>query len=91
MKRLAKKDGIVNILEIGFNAGHSAELWLSVKPNIKVTSFDIGTHSYLTLGKDFIDRKFPGRHTLILGDSRETLPKVHYRMERSRGESLIVH
>jgi predicted O-methyltransferase YrrM len=66
---------IKNILEIGFNAGHSAEVILSANKEAHVTSFDLGIHSYTSVGKDYIDKKFPGRHTLILGDSKESVPK----------------
>lgn len=63
-----------NILEIGFNAGHSAEAFLKLVPDSTVISFDIGTHSYVKPGKEVIDRLYPNRHTLILGDSTVTVP-----------------
>jgi predicted O-methyltransferase YrrM len=63
-----------NILEIGFNAGHSADLFLNTKESCTVTSFDIGYHSYCKIAKEFIDTKYPNRHTLILGDSTKTIP-----------------
>jgi len=65
----------INVMEIGFNAGHSAETFLLNNPTLKLTSFDIGQHIYLTHGKQYIDEKFPGRHTLIIGDSTQTLPR----------------
>jgi predicted O-methyltransferase YrrM len=61
-----------NILEIGFNGGHSSELFLT-HSIAKVVSFDLGEHHYLIDGKKYIDYKFPGRHTLLLGDSHKTL------------------
>ena len=61
-------------MEIGFNAGHSAELFLSNNKNINVLSFDIGGHQYVKYGKEFIDNKYPNRHALILGDSVQTVP-----------------
>jgi hypothetical protein len=42
-----------------------------------VVSFDIGTHTYIGAAKANIDRLFPGRHTLIIGDSREAVPRYH--------------
>lgn len=75
--RYAQLPEVVNILEIGFNAGHSAATFLSASSKVKVTSFDIGIHDYLKTGKKFIDRKFPNRHTLILGNSLETIPQFH--------------
>jgi predicted O-methyltransferase YrrM len=62
------------ILEIGFNAGHSAEVFLHYSDDTHVTSFDLGEHAYVDCGKKYIDATFPNRHELILGDSRETIP-----------------
>jgi predicted O-methyltransferase YrrM len=61
-------------MEIGFNAGHSAEVFLSNNPTMKLTSFDLGVHEYLKTGKEYIDLTFPGRHELVLGDSKTTVP-----------------
>jgi len=62
------------ILEIGFNAGHSADTFLQANPHVNVTSFDLGTHNVTPIGKTYIDTKYPDRHTLILGDSTVTIP-----------------
>jgi len=75
LKQLVSKSWIKNVLEIGFNAGHSAEVLLQTNPNIKLTSFDLGAHKYVKIGKEYIDKTYPKRHTLILGDSRKTLPE----------------
>jgi predicted O-methyltransferase YrrM len=64
-----------NAMEIGFNAGHSAEVFLSNNPEMHLTSFDIGDHIYVKYAKEYIDYKYPGRHTLILGNSTQTIPK----------------
>ncbi len=66
---------IKNILEIGFNAGHSSDTFLSFNSSCNVVSFDIGEHSYIKVAKEFIDSFYPNRHTLILGDSTKTIPK----------------
>jgi predicted O-methyltransferase YrrM len=63
----------INVMEIGFNAGHSAEVFLSNNLSLNLTSFDLGLHSYVNVAKEFIDTTYPGRHTLILGDSRSTV------------------
>jgi len=65
---------VKNVLEIGFNGGHSAEVFLSTNPNIKLLSIDIGIHKYVQEGKKFIDSKYSSRHTLIIGDSRNAVP-----------------
>ena len=67
------KKPIVNVMEIGFNGGHSAELFLKNNDDIFLTSFDIGVHDYLVEGKSYIDATYPNRHTLILGDSKNTV------------------
>lgn len=64
---------IVNVMEIGFNAGHSAEILLS-SSSVKLTSFDLGIHHYVLSAKEYIDMHYPNRHTLILGDSTITIP-----------------
>ncbi len=78
----AKKDGFTGheipkkkILEIGFNGGHSADIFLRNAPEAHVYSFDIGVHHYVKIGKEYIDQTYPGRHTLILGDSKVTIPQ----------------
>jgi predicted O-methyltransferase YrrM len=65
----------IHILEIGFNAGHSALTFLQ-NPMAHVTSIDIGAHYYVLDGKTFIDTLYPGRHTLVIGDSRHVLPSI---------------
>lgn len=72
---LASDSKIKNILEIGFNAGHSADTFLTYNSNCNLVSFDIGEHSYVKIAKEYIDRTYPARHTLILGDSTKTIPK----------------
>jgi predicted O-methyltransferase YrrM len=73
LAHFARKSNVREIMEIGFNAGHSSELMLLENPNAKVTSFDLGRVRAMQYGKDYIDATFPGRHTLILGDSRNTV------------------
>jgi len=64
----------LNIMEIGFNAGHSAEIFLKNNSESTVTSFDLGAHDYVSAGKEYIDSKYPNRHLLIIGDSRISVP-----------------
>jgi len=63
------------IMEIGFNAGHSSELFLSLNSEVTVVSFDLGLYDSVLVGKEYIDSKYPGSHILILGDSTLTVPK----------------
>lgn len=66
----------IRVMEIGFNAGHSAELFLSSYDNLTLVSFDLGYHEYVSVAKEYIDMKYPNRHALFLGDSTVTVP--HY-------------
>jgi predicted O-methyltransferase YrrM len=74
IRNIDKKD---RVLEIGFNAGHSAELFLQCRADLKLYSFDLGCHSYTEVGKEFIKKYYPGRHSLILGNSIETIPEFN--------------
>ena len=60
-------------LEIGFNAGDSAELFLS--EGCDLISFDIGRHSYTRLAKEFLDLQYPNKHKLVIGNSTKTIPE----------------
>ena len=64
----------INVMEIGFNAGHSAEIFLQNNKDLILTSFDLGGHDYVTTAKEYIDVTYPNRHNLILGDSRTSIP-----------------
>lgn len=68
------KGSDIHVLEIGFNAGHSAEVFLQNNHSLKLISFDLGEHDYILKAKQFIDAKYKNRHTLILGDSTITIP-----------------
>lgn len=63
------------IMEIGFNAGHSAENFLQWNDTVQVVSFDIGLYKCVHHAKKYIDAKYPGRHTLVIGDSTQTVPE----------------
>lgn len=65
----------IDIMEIGFNAGHSAEVFLKNNSTLKLTSFDLGDHNYVLTSKEYIDAMYQNRHTLILGNSIITIPK----------------
>ena len=75
LTKIISNNKIKNVLEIGFNAGHSAEIFLKNNNNIHLTSFDLGYHDYTLVGKRYIDEVFPNRHSLVLGDSLVEVPK----------------
>jgi hypothetical protein len=90
LKYIISNKNTKNVMEIGFNAGHSADLFLSSNPDIHLTSFDLGQHSYLHSGKEYIDTKYPGRHRLILGDSRETIPEFYKTNTDTRFDLIFI-
>jgi tRNA G46 methylase TrmB len=77
LRELVERQNPASIMEIGFNTGHSALLFLAITPpEVKVVSFDLGEYAHVFAAKRFIDKLFPGRHTLVTGDSTFTIP--HY-------------
>jgi predicted O-methyltransferase YrrM len=80
----------LNVMEIGFNAGHSAEVFLQNNKDLHLTSFDIGTHDYVNTAKEYIDTHYPGRHTLILGDSRQTIPTYHENNSNTKFDIIFI-
>lgn len=62
-----------NIVEIGFNSGFSALLMLTANPELKLTSVDICEHKYTKPCFEYISSVFPGRITLVEGDSTKVL------------------
>ena len=74
LRDLVSSPTIQRVLEIGFNAGHSSDVFLSANPACTVTSFELGRWPYTATAKEYIDAHYPGRHTMILGDSTKSLP-----------------
>jgi predicted O-methyltransferase YrrM len=64
------------ILEVGFNAGHSALLGLISNPSLRYTAVDLGQHAYTKPCFDYLKSIFGDRIDLILGNSLEVLPKL---------------
>lgn len=65
---------VKRVMEIGFNGGYGSACFLGARPDIQVVSFDIGRWGYVEDAKKLIDEFFPGRHTLVLGDSTQSVP-----------------
>lgn len=66
---------IHKILEIGLNAGHSAEnFFQSCKPLEKFVSFDINMYPYTNAAVTYLKNKYPDRFHFIAGDSKSTIP-----------------
>ena len=76
MDLLVSKPEIKIVLEIGFNTGVSAAYFLSSREDVYVISVDIGFHKYVDDCKNLINQQFPGRHTLLIGDSKKIIPEL---------------
>jgi hypothetical protein len=79
LAEVARRTNARIIGEIGFNAGFSAQAFLNASPSSQVISFDLVEHGYTRVAKKLVDAKFPGRHTLIKGDSTKTVPEFKLR------------
>jgi len=73
---------VSDIMEIGFNAGHSTFLYLIANPISKIQLFDLGEHNYSRLCFEYLNKEFPNRLSVVWGDSVQTLatfqPKIDY-------------
>ncbi|WP_024799534.1 class I SAM-dependent methyltransferase [Nocardia sp. BMG51109] len=74
---LVRETGAKTVGEIGFNGGFSSHAFLAAGPEVTVCSFDLGEHHYVRPAKEHIDVVFPGRHTLVAGNSTRTVPAFH--------------
>ena len=62
--------------EIGFNAGHSAILWLESSPHLKYLGFDLGVHHYSKMNLHFFESRYSAdRFRVIFGPSNDTVPR----------------
>jgi len=87
---IARNPSVGTVLEIGFNAGHSSYVFLSARPDVRVVSFDLGEHGYVSRAKAFIDERFPGRHELVVGDSTVAVPDFAARNPAARFDLAFV-
>jgi hypothetical protein len=62
------------LLEIGFNAGHSALLALTINKDLHYTGVDICHHPYTMPCYEYLKGIFGDRIRLYAGDSRDVLP-----------------
>lgn len=63
-----------NVCEIGFNAGHSALLMLTVNPELHLTSIDLCEHRYTLPCYEYLKTIFEDRIDLIQSHSAISLP-----------------
>ena len=69
---------VKTILEIGFNIGYSASMWLEFDPDQKshITSVDIGIHKDTVAASEAVKSLYPDRFSFILEDSKKVYNKV---------------
>jgi predicted O-methyltransferase YrrM len=78
--------------EIGFNAGHSAALFMIHAPRAEYTFFDLGEHKYTKPCYEYLRSKFPETQTkMVCGDSRLTLPLWMQSCREQLGTFDVVH
>ena len=87
---LIDNPNIKNIIEIGFNTGVSSAYFLSARDDINVISVDIGYHRYINECKKLIDEQFPGRHKLIIGDSKQIIPELNKLEPRIKPDLIFI-
>ena len=65
-----------NVLEIGFNYGHSAFAFLNVDANIKYHSVDIGQHEYTLANASKLKEMYPDRFEFTHMSSHDLEPRT---------------
>ena len=80
------------VAEIGFNAGHSATLMMSLcSEDTEFTFFDLGEHAYTRPCFKYVTQVFNRASNLVLGDSRITMPNYIRDHPELIGAYDIVH
>jgi len=74
---------------VGFNAGHSALLWLLAGAS-RVISFELGKHKYSQLANEWLSARFPGRLLVVMGDSLQTVPTFHTMFTHEKCDIVFV-
>lgn len=71
----ARMPGVRTVCEVGFNAGHSAAVFLLSNPQTSYIGFDLMSLRWSAASLSFMQRAFPGRVTIVRGYSTDTLPQ----------------
>ena len=70
-----KYTGFTHITEIGFNAGHSSSIILTLFDDVTVSSYDVGMYDITYTNAKIVENRFPNRFTIAIKDSKELSPK----------------
>ena len=85
-----KKINGTNIMEIGFNLGHSSEIFLKNFPAFSVTSFELG-NQFTTTAKFYLDKFYKdANHMLILGDSKKEIIKFSKNFPSAKFDLIFI-
>ena len=74
------------ILEVGFNAGHSALLSFLANPTVYFLAFDIASHAYTVPCAKYLSNYY--NLELVTGNSKKTIPE--YKAPRSKFDLIHV-
>jgi predicted O-methyltransferase YrrM len=77
ISNLVLNKNIKNVMEIGFNSGFSTLLMLISNPNIYISCFDLGEHTYTLPCYEKLKETFGDRINITIGDSTKTLQNVN--------------
>jgi predicted O-methyltransferase YrrM len=72
---LVEDSTVATICETGFNAGHSALLFLQANPHARLITFDLGELPVTNVTQTWMREKFPNRFEFVKGDSVQTVPQ----------------
>lgn len=84
------ENDVKSVMQIGFNSGISAEKYLLTEGVEEVLSFDIATHLYLPYANLLLEKKYPGRHLLISGDSKSSVPTFHRMFPNKKYDFIFI-
>ncbi len=73
-KHVKQYTNFKHLTEIGFNAGHSSSIILSLFDDVKVSSYDVGMYDITISNGEIVKNKFPNRFDLTIKDSKELNP-----------------
>ena len=89
---LLKERYVKKMIEIGFNAGHSASIFLHALPKDSIfLPFDLCEHSYTKECHNYLQTKYPQLHPMMEGDSMKTLPAFINQHPSEIGTYDVVH
>ena len=85
--RIAASPAVRTVCEIGFNAGHSAAVWMSASDRIKLDTFDLFETQMGRAALEFLQAEYPGRINAHAGDSQRVVPLANI----TDGHCDVVH